>query len=474
MPNPSPQRLFPYLAVLVSVAVVVVVQADDDANGVAVAQPYPGPPIGSIYTPSELIFPPQELPMRFFHGKHVDDAGMDCVDCHSLATQSIRSSDDLLPEMEICLDCHFIEDGADAYPPANCSACHLSFTAENPPQFEEGIEIGPDTFRQVKNWPELPFIPAPNIHFPHKIHIDNAIECATCHTDMLNVDLASRLNLPTMSLCLTCHTGHDDEPSDTCNTCHLSYPDGRLLGELPTQGQPRSMVEANARPARVAARQERKPGFDLFPSTDKLIPTGRFRPDDHRLDFLNKHRDVAAADAAYCNTCHTEAWCEDCHNNTLKPIAIHPANYAQLHAIDAMNDSAECNSCHTRQDFCITCHEQTGVTTGNPLNPNGLNFHPEGWVDLTFPQNIGISRERSLHAAAAQRNISACASCHTEETCMECHSNQGDLFYTVPVKPHPDGWLEDGRCGEAQRRNSHVCLKCHDVADPKLNDPRCR
>src|SRR5690606_19228098 len=109
-----------------------------------------------------------------------------------------------------------------------------------------------------------------------------------------------------------------------------------------------------------------------------LIPTGRFRDDDHRFDYLERHRNTSQADSQYCLNCHTESYCEDCHNGVEKPLAIHPPNYTQIHAIEAYSDEQECYACHTRTDFCMGCHNQVGLTLAEAGAPtSGFAYHPE-------------------------------------------------------------------------------------------------
>lgn len=404
--------------------------------------PYLGPPLGSVYPPSTVIFPEQDIPLRFFHDKHVE-IGMACTACHAGAQTSTLASDRLLPKMEVCLGCHTLEDGVEAMPPADCSTCHTPY-ATTPALFPEDVEeVDADTFREVHNPPPAMVVPTPQIKFSHAQHTEQAgIDCATCHGDFSSVQLATRYNLPTMDLCLDCHTGRDDSPSDDCATCHLTTGgpgSGRLETRLPT-------------------------GI--------LIPTGRFRADDHRFDFLETHRNTAQADVPYCYSCHTEAECEDCHNGVLKPFSIHPPGYVQTHGIDAYMDQNDCASCHTTQDFCLGCHQQVGIMMGGPTGdsltgrPAGLltgQFHPPGWVRaLGGEPDTGLQSE---HGKAAQRNIVACASCHTENDCIACHSTQ-PVRSTVPVSPHPPDWLD--RCGAAVNRNMTACLKCHVAGDPLL------
>lgn len=431
-----------------------------------------GPSLGSLYAPSEAIFPEQDLPLRFFHDKHVTVAKMACEACHAQALTSTQASDRLLPSMQVCLSCHALDEAGDNFPrtdggppPADCTTCHLSYIGD-PPRFDDDVEeVDESNFMEVENPPLLPHIPNPNLHFPHKDHIDAKIACAQCHGTMEDVQLATRHNLPTMDLCLDCHTSASDAPPDACNTCHLTEADGRLKTafQIPAVKRPNpipqvagarlTMLRFDAPPAMV----EEGPGGER---ALLLMPTGRFRPDDHRFDYLEKHRRTASSDEAYCSSCHSKAFCTDCHNGVIKPAAIHPPGYAQTHAIDAYSDETQCSSCHNRQDFCLTCHQQQGLTVANAFE-DGFKYHPAGWVRTVGGEiDTGL---RSEHSVAAQRNIGACSSCHDEQLCVGCHSTQS----FDRVNPHPTNWTS--RCASLFQRNNNACLKCHLISDPLLD-----
>ena len=54
--------------------------------------------------------------IKFSHMLHAEQ--MDCADCHTNVPQSTKLSDRLLPEKEICAECHDVEDED------NCDLCH--------------------------------------------------------------------------------------------------------------------------------------------------------------------------------------------------------------------------------------------------------------------------------------------------------------------------------------------------------------
>jgi hypothetical protein len=256
-----------------------------------------------------------------------------------------------------------------------------------------------------------PFIPAASLHFSHRLHADAGVACARCHGDVPSVDLATRADLPTMSDCWTCHTDQPGEPSRACGTCHLTITSGALQTDLPY---------------------------------GPLVPSRVVSGGDHRLDILDRHSAYAIDNAKACAACHSDRFCLDCHNSTVKPIAFHPPSYNHLHAIDARAaGTPSCTqSCHNLQQFCESCHALTQA--GPALRPlTAPAFHPAGFAQ--DPQSP------DFHAALARRDVTACASCHQEQACLTCH--------TV-INPHGPDFLS--RCAAMASRNTSACARCHD------------
>src|SRR5437773_9815468 len=74
--------------------------------------------------PSEVIFPPQRLPLTFSHQKHLAKQ-IACDFCHEKAPGSRLSSDSLIPDEEVCATCHPIDREGKGQPKATpCATCH--------------------------------------------------------------------------------------------------------------------------------------------------------------------------------------------------------------------------------------------------------------------------------------------------------------------------------------------------------------
>jgi hypothetical protein len=333
-------------------------------------------------SPSEVIFPSQQLPLRFSHQKHLAK-GVACDFCHEKAPGSKRAADNLIPDEEVCTTCHPVDREHPERVARSATACSFCHPA--------GID------RRV-------VIPPPNLRFDHSIHVQKGVPCTHCH-DMNRVDVATRAQLPEMSQCLRCHDsarGLFHAPS-RCSTCHLTQPDNTLV--------------------------------QVFAS-GSLRPSGKIRGDAHTLDFRLHHAQVAQNEEKYCASCHRQDFCQACHNGVLKPFDFHGNDYVSRHPIDARRNDPDCNACHRRQSFCLTCHERLGVvdlrtghawqaqrnlrqcvachrqetclechassSLGGPVaGKMSVNPHPPDWA--------GSIRCQSL----ADRNVRMCLRCHS-------------------------------------------------------------
>jgi len=361
--------------------------------GVAAAGVATGP--GS---PSPVIYPDQRLPLAFSHAAHAR-AGATCTGCHADAATSRSALDNLMPPEAACTSCHPIDRGdpervAAGRPAARCVACH--------PGWQPGQPVA------------RVYVPPPNLKFDHAAH--RSVDCRGCHGDLAGVGLATRDHLPRMADCLGCHDGR--RAPSACTTCHLAEVGGRVQTDF---------------------------------REGSLRPAGGLRGDTHGPDFRTHHAALARSAEAYCASCHAESFCTDCHVGVVKPLDFHPANYVELHAVDARRGSPDCSTCHRQQSFCVGCHERAGVgaRAGDFDRTDPMRrFHPPGWGEPG----------PASHAREARRNITTCVSCHREELCLECHTAEPG---GPRVDPHPAGWAGSARCEALARRAGRMCLRCH-------------
>ncbi|MBK8941656.1 MAG: cytochrome c family protein [Polyangiaceae bacterium] len=370
--------------------------------------------------PSDEIFPPQSITIRFNHKKHVKDLKMSCKTCHGAAYASNQSSDTLLPDpTATCDSCHDVSHAdrtnviAGKEENGQCSFCHLGASKG------AGGRVAPFV------------IPSPNLRFPHKKHLDRNINCQQCHGRVEELELATRDQLPRMAGCFTCHNmpkpAAGDAPS-ACTTCHLTEPNGKLA---------------------------------LSFATGELLPPDWLHMAGHTPDWIERHKTIAANDSSFCASCHTEGDCADCHDGKVRDRNVHPNDWISMHWSAARLDNPRCTSCHQQTSFCGDCHRRVGVARDSPVgNRIGAGrFHPDAATWVYPPRSAGH------HAWEAERNLNTCVSCHAERDCATCHASRG-LAGGAGISPHPTGF--SSKCSTAWAKNPRPCLVCHASSEARL------
>jgi hypothetical protein len=385
-------------------------------------------PPGTAATPvpSEAIFPPQSIPLRFNHKKHVKGLGLSCKVCHEAAYTAVAPAERLLPRpADTCDNCHEVEHKSlgqvrrtsTGGPSGECAFCHVGAAPG------EGGRVA-----------AVVLLPA-NLHFPHAKHLARNIQCGQCHGQVGELELATRDQLPRMAGCFKCHDmsgAAQGGAKGACTTCHLAQPDGRVQTTL---------------------------------ASATLQPPAWLHGAAHDADWIERHKTVAADDSSFCSSCHTSSECMDCHDGKVRPRKVHPNDWLSMHPQAARTDNPRCSSCHAEQTFCADCHRRVGVARDSPSGnrPAGRRFHPPPAEWTTAP------RGPNHHAWEAMRNLNACVSCHSERDCTTCHATKG-VSGGQGVDPHPVGFTD--KCGVALRRNPRPCYVCHTPNDTVLRTCR--
>lgn len=372
--------------------------------------------------PSEAVFPPQKLTLRFNHKFHVTEQKLQCKTCHAGAMTSESVTDKLTPRPATCDDCHgsdhqdlnHVKPGDEAS--GKCNFCHVDY--------KEGDGNRVARFE----------IPHANMVFNHKKHVARNINCQQCHGDVQEIELATRDQMPRMRGCFGCHQHPDaaarGEAKAACETCHVK-------GGAKEGGRIRT----------------------AFPS-GTMQPPRWLHNAQHTPDFVQRHKYVAANDSQFCGSCHKEEFCTGCHDGRVRPRNIHPNDYLNMHAVEGRLATQKCTSCHREQSFCLGCHQRTGVSMSGPVKDSG-RFHPPKaeWSDPP--------RRPGHHSFEANRNLNACVSCHIERDCVVCHGGQG---IGGGFNPHSGSFA--GGCATQFRRNPRPCYVCHEPGASVLQ--RCQ
>lgn len=268
----------------------------------------------------------------FNHAYHIDDEGLECADCHGDVEDSASGLDNLLPDMDVCADCHDVEDTDE------CSSCHMD---EEPSQ---------DVLR-IENYSPL---------FSHNVHISAELTCESCHEGIEVKESVDPLILPSMIACQDCH--ETKAVSTTCLTCHsaddsLKPPSHGLDFERIHSDFARSQAltidgeKTCATCHETDYCQECHEGDNL----DRLT---------HPLNWEFTHALEAQSFEVSCQSCHfDQQFCADCHAENLILPHTHTQGWAVQgtggrHRIEAAIDLQTCISCHidNAETVCGSCH----------------------------------------------------------------------------------------------------------------------
>ncbi|MHC4088893.1 MAG: cytochrome c3 family protein, partial [Planctomycetota bacterium] len=129
--------------------------------------------------------PTVSQPIAFNHKLHVEEADLQCLDCHTDAETAVHAG---LPGKAICLDCHDVDE-----------------------EIEDDSEL-------VKLVPlaeadgDIPWVRVavtkPDVFFSHRRHVGaGGIDCQRCHADQpkLTAPPSAVQEVLTMDDCIDCH-----------------------------------------------------------------------------------------------------------------------------------------------------------------------------------------------------------------------------------------------------------------------------
>lgn len=135
-------------------------------------------------------------PVAFNHNVHVEELGLECVDCHRWALVGVRAT---IPNIEVCADCHEEVQTESA---------------------EEARVVEYVTAGEPIPWQKVYRVPD-HVFFSHRRHASiGDLGCEVCHGDMAQrVEPVTRPTWrPTMESCMECHD--ESGVSNDCIYCH--------------------------------------------------------------------------------------------------------------------------------------------------------------------------------------------------------------------------------------------------------------
>lgn len=258
-------------------------------------------------------------PLHAFHAENE----IDCETCHAEAWTSRSGEDELRPGMDLCADCHDVEDEEE------CGVCHVSVD-DMQGYADRPVAIG---------------------RFPHAAHVENGMDCAACHT----IGDGGEPRRPAKASCRGCHATASQMAD--CHVCHLeSEP------RIPVSHVPRWM-QLHA----IEAGWDQTGCQNCHTQSDcqDCHAGDNVRPRTHRLNYAFDHALEARGNEMRCATCHEDPqFCVACHATE----QVLPRNHSRAdwvlgsggrHAEEARFDLESCIACHdagTASPTCARCH----------------------------------------------------------------------------------------------------------------------
>jgi hypothetical protein len=257
------------------------------------------------------------LPAHPLHAQN----GVPCEACHALAPGSRAGSDNLLPAMETCGDCHDISDAQ------ACGQCHT----------------------QPAHPGAAPRVTAIAQKFPHAAHLGEMLTCTTCHGPV-----EAEPHLPEKALCRTCHetaSGQSD-----CGICHAEGEPWRPASHAP------GWASFHA----TAGRVNGAACADCHTQSDcqECHAGDNVRLRVHPLNYVYSHALEARGQELSCSACHEDVqFCQACHAaEQVLPESHSRADWVSRrgggrHAEEAEFDLESCAACHDAgAPVCVQCH----------------------------------------------------------------------------------------------------------------------
>lgn len=137
-------------------------------------------------------------PIAFNHAVHVQQASIQCIECHKNARTGASAG---LPSRTACFDCHNIAEEEGTNPEKAKLAAFQDGNADIP-------------------WIRIA-VTKPDVFFSHRRHVVAAVlDCLECHPEqpMLSAPPANTQLVMTMTACIECHQRNG--ASTDCLACH--------------------------------------------------------------------------------------------------------------------------------------------------------------------------------------------------------------------------------------------------------------
>jgi hypothetical protein len=266
-----------------------------------------------------------DLPDRIImpHRTHFEN-GVECAMCHEGAAESTRAADSLLPAMDVCANCHDVEDEA------GCATCHTN------------VDMAGDYARREFG----------AARFPHAAHLEDGVSCLQCHGDPAVAEPV----IPGKPDCRACHETADDYAD--CRMCHAEHQELRPASHT---AQWDEIHGAWARDDQDLCAQ-----CHTQTTCQECHAGDNVRPRSHPLNWEFEHAAAARGNEIECTVCHEEPdFCASCHQarkvlpNSHSRVGWVRESDGGQHAVDGVFEIESCIACHSDgpdAPTCAACH----------------------------------------------------------------------------------------------------------------------
>lgn len=320
-----------------------------------------------------------------------------------------------------CDECHggFSPEGFTRVSHATCADCHEEVESEDISKKTCGIchvQKTREEFDQLAREPRS----GPRGVFVHTEAL--AGQCADCHGGILNEDLTSVPKLDRQDVLAIRNRSHAREQD--CSQCHVDM--------------------------------------------DMDTP-----PQNHELDWQQRHGFFASQEDAACSVCHTENSCQECHSVT-QPRSHNNLWRRKTHGVEAMWGRESCTLCH-EPESCDSCHQEVKPMSHTAAwkDTHCVNCHTSpssGEGCVVCHQDGVIDSHPNPHPAGFRSRH--CDNCHPgtpqAESCAICHEGGFDAH----PNPHSAGWRSRhcDNCHEDSPQRDK-CNYCHETTVANHPDP---
>lgn len=243
-----------------------------------------------------------------------------CETCHAAAQESRAGSDNLLPGMDVCGQCHEIDNSE------KCGDCHTQ--PQNPAPAQRVTTL-------VQR-------------FPHAAHIARGMKCEACHGPA-----TAEPQIPSMSSCRGCH-----ETASGLSDCEMCHAESENL-------HPATHTDGWDSYHATVARVDQAACADCHTETDcqECHAGDNVRPRVHPLNYSYSHALDALNQELACTACHDDMqFCRSCHAaERVLPVSHSRSDWVGKHggrhAEEAEFDLESCVACHDADSpVCVECH----------------------------------------------------------------------------------------------------------------------